>query len=144
MKRTFATARSLLRRGNESKRPGLQTAGTRDRGTSAIEYAIVLPVLLLFLLGIIDTGRLLWTRSTLYRAAEAAARCAAVNTVKCATPAQIQSDAASGAWGLNIAPAAFSVASQACGVEVSANYDFVFATPGFGAVTLSASACYPQ
>ena len=50
----------------------------RRRGTAAIEYAIVLPVLLLFVLGIMDTGRLLWTYVTIYRATEAAARCAAI------------------------------------------------------------------
>ncbi len=48
------------------------------RGSTAIEYAIVLPVLLMFVLGIIDAGRLLWTYVTIYRATEAAARCAAI------------------------------------------------------------------
>ncbi len=45
----------------------------------------MLPVLLLFLLGIIDTGRLLWTYATLYRASEAAARCAAIHAANCTT-----------------------------------------------------------
>ena len=46
-------------------------------GASAIEYGIILPVFLAFLLGIMDTGRLLWTYNTLHRATDAAARCAA-------------------------------------------------------------------
>jgi Flp pilus assembly protein TadG len=43
-------------------------------GAVAIEYAFVLPVLLLFLLGILECSRLFWTCTTLYRATEAAAR----------------------------------------------------------------------
>jgi len=47
---------------------------THTDGTVAIEYALILPVMLLFTLGIMDTGRLLWTYITLTRAVEAAAR----------------------------------------------------------------------
>jgi len=36
------------------------------RGAMAVEYALVLPVVLLFILGIADCGRLLWTYATLY------------------------------------------------------------------------------
>ncbi len=43
-------------------------------GVEALEFAIVLPVLLLFLLGCIEFGRLFWTQSELQYAAEAAAR----------------------------------------------------------------------
>lgn len=57
-----------------------------DRGGNvAIEYAIVLPLLLLFVLGVVDTGRLVWTYATLSRAVEAAARCASINTILCAS-----------------------------------------------------------
>ena len=59
------------------------------RGSVAVEYAFILPVLLLFVLGIMDTGRLIWTYATLNRAAEAAARCASVDTATCGTVAQI-------------------------------------------------------
>jgi hypothetical protein len=47
-------------------------------GAVAIEYAFVLPALLLFLLGILECGRLFWSYTTLYRATEAAARCGAI------------------------------------------------------------------
>jgi hypothetical protein len=106
--------------------------------------------MLLLILGIMDAGRLLWTYTTLYRATEAAARCAAINTIDCGTATQIKNRAVVEAWGLNVDAAAFTVSTQACGVQVHANYDFTFVIPGLGdvaplgTVTLNATACYPQ
>lgn len=113
------------------------------RGASALEYGIILPVFLAFLLGIMDTGRLLWTYSTLHRATDVAARCAAVNTTLCGTTAQIQNQAANAAWGMTISPAAFTVATTACGAQVSVSYEFTFVTPGLTTLSLAASSCYP-
>lgn len=112
------------------------------RGTAALEYGIILPVLFLFLLGIIDMGRLMWVYSTLYRAVEAAGRCAAVNASLCGTASQIQSDAAAQAWGMTLSPGVFSVSNPSCGMQVSASYSFKFYTPGLGTVTLAPSACF--
>lgn len=114
------------------------------RGSSAIEYAIIFPVLLLVMLGIMDSGRLLWAYSTLYRATEAAARCGAVDVTACGTTNQIRSKAVSSAWGLTVAPAAFTVATPACGVQVSASYSFSFSMPGFSPLALNASSCHPK
>jgi uncharacterized membrane protein len=128
----------------------------RRSGAAAIEYAIVLPVLLLFVLGIMDTGRLLWTYVTIYRATEAAARCAAIaaavpTAVTCTTSTQTQTYAVAAAWGLTINPSAFTVSNPACGMQVHATYDFKFTIPWFprfggsalGTKTLAATACYP-
>jgi Flp pilus assembly protein TadG len=112
-------------------------------GASAIEYAIILPVFLAFLLGIMDTGRLIWTHNTLHRATAAAARCAAVNTTTCGTTAQIKNEAVKAAWGLTISSSAFTVATIACGSQVSASYQFQFVTPGLTTLALTASSCYP-
>lgn len=124
--------------------------GLRDRrGTAAIEYGLILPALLLFIIGIIDLGRLSWTFTTLNRAVEAAARCGAVNLTDCGTTAQIQSRAVEEAWGLTIPASAFTVTKPACGVQVVASYDFVFAIPALvgvsplGTLTLGPKACYP-
>lgn len=118
-------------------------AGDR-RGTTAIEYAIVLPALLLFLLGIMDTGRLLWNYTTLHRAVEAAARCGTVNLTDCGTTGQIQSRAVEEAWGMSVSAGSFTVADQACGLQVSTTYSFVFTIPGFNAITLEPEACFPK
>jgi Flp pilus assembly protein TadG len=118
-------------------------AGGR-RGTTAIEYAIVLPALLLFLLGIMDTGRLLWNYTTLYRAVEAAARCGTVNLIDCGTTGQIQSRAVAEAWGMAVSAGSFTVSDQACGLQVRTTYSFVFTIPGFSAITLEPEACFPN
>jgi Flp pilus assembly protein TadG len=119
-------------------------------GNVAVEYGLVLPVLLLFVLGIMDTGRLLWTYTTLHRAVEDAARCGAVNTSVCGTTAQIQTYAAAAAWGVPITSSGFTVATATCGVQVRATYAFTSIIPWFAAtaapsstLTLTPTACYP-
>lgn len=119
------------------------------RGSVALEYGLIAPLLLALVLGIVDTGRLLWTYTTLYRATEAAARCGAINTTTCATAAQIKAYAVTEAWGLTIDASAFTVVTQSCGLQVRASYAFDSIIPGFdlvapiGLVTLQATACYP-
>ncbi len=127
----------------------------RSRGVTAIEYAFVLPVLLIFILGVIDTGRLLWTYATMYRAAEDAARCAAISaavpsSTTCATTAATQAYAAARVWGLEnyITAGNFTVANPACGMQVTATYAFDSITfsmvaPPWKTILLTATACYP-
>jgi hypothetical protein len=129
-------------------------AASHSDGTVAIEYGLILPVMLLFTLGIMDTGRLLWTYITLTRAAEAAARCGAVNNT--ATCPSIPAFAVTQAWGINDVTAAnFTQSTPACGVQVAATYTFQFITPWFPSfsasapfsgptMTLNATACYPK
>ena len=68
-----------------------RTLCTRS-GTAAIEFAVTAPALLLFLLGIVESGRALWTDSVLQFAAEQAGRYALANPT--ASDAQITSVAA--------------------------------------------------
>jgi len=119
--------------------------GADARGATAIEYAIILPVLLLLLLGITDLGRLMWVQGTLEYATAAAARCAAVDSVICGDAASIQSYAASRAYGLNLSATDFVVTTAACGRRVSASTSFSFITPWITptGLTLNADACYP-
>jgi Flp pilus assembly protein TadG len=49
-----------------------------QKGSSSVEFAMVLPLLILFVLGIIDAGRLMWTYNRAEKAAQMAARYAAV------------------------------------------------------------------
>jgi Flp pilus assembly protein TadG len=131
-------------------RRGIIRSTSGCRGSVALEYGLIAPLLLVLVLGIIDTGRLIWTYTTLYRATEAAARCGAINTITCATAAQIKAYAVTEAWGLTIDASAFTVAAQSCGLQVQASYAFNSIIPGFdlvapiGLVTLQATACYPS
>lgn len=52
-----------------------------DRGASAAEFALVLPLLLIFLFGIIDGGRLMWTWNQSEKATQVGARVAIVTNV---------------------------------------------------------------
>jgi Flp pilus assembly protein TadG len=105
----------------------------------------------MLVLGIMECGRLFWTYTTLYRAAEAAARCAAVNSVLCGTAAQIQAYAATQAYGLTLGASAFTAVTAACGMQVSASVPFTLFIPwvttgssgAFDLITLSPVACYP-
>jgi Flp pilus assembly protein TadG len=127
--------------------PGRAKSGRR--GSVALEYGLIAPLLLVLVLGIIDTGRLIWIYTTLYRATEAAARCGAVNTTVCATAPQIQTYAVAEAWGMTVDPSVFTVTAPSCGLQVRAAYNFTSIVPGFGKVapkgliTLQATACYP-
>lgn len=82
---------------------------------------------------------------TLARAVEVAARCGAVNKIKCETDAKIQDQAVSEAWGLSLSPANFTVTTDTCGKRVQGTYDFTFIIPfvPLGTHTLSATSCYP-
>lgn len=114
-------------------------------GAAAFEFAIVLPLLLLCLLGLVEFARAIWIQATLSYAVQSAARCAQTNSALCGTAAQIQAFAAAAAPGLAVDPASFAVTSPACGVQVTVSYPFQFAVPGLpiAATRLSAQACYP-
>lgn len=115
------------------------------RGNVAIEFALVLPALLLLILGIADVARVIWTQTTLDRAVEAAARCAAVDATDCGTAALVQSYAAGQAFGLAIASSAFTVTAPACGTQVAVSMPFTLIIPWLATsnITLAATACYP-
>jgi TadE-like protein len=49
------------------------------RGQALVEFALILPVLLLIIFGIVDAGRLIFTMNTVGNAARSAARVAIVN-----------------------------------------------------------------
>jgi len=116
-----------------------------DRGSIAVEYALILPVLLLFVVGVMEVGRLVWTQTTLDRAAEAAARCGAVDPVTCANSAATSQYAVTQAFGLKVAANAFTVSSATCGISVRATFTYKFLVPFVtpANMTLHSSACYP-
>jgi uncharacterized protein (UPF0333 family) len=49
-------------------------AGLRERGAAAVEFALVLPILMLIIFGIVDFGRMLNAQITLTEAAREGAR----------------------------------------------------------------------
>jgi Flp pilus assembly protein TadG len=104
---------------------------SRDSGVAAVEFALVLPIVLLCVFGLIECARAIWTQATLDYAVEAAARCAAVDTNTCGTDVNIQNYAAGKAPGLSFADPAltFGVTRPSCGVQVTATLPFTFLVP---------------
>jgi Flp pilus assembly protein TadG len=102
----------------------------RDRGAAAVEFALLLPVLLLILFMIIDAGRALNAQITLTEAAREGARLAALgqpnSTVQSSTVA-----AATGLTGVTaqVVTACAPGAGPTSDATVSVSYTFSFVTP---------------
>jgi Flp pilus assembly protein TadG len=120
-----------------------QTATSRrDRGASAVEFALLLPVLLLLLFGIVDFGRAINAQITLTQAAREGARVAALGQSAASVQNRVTTAAAP---LLSPVPATVTTcpANAGPGVDavVSVSYAFSFATPVgaiaamFGSVT---------
>jgi Flp pilus assembly protein TadG len=104
----------------------------KDRGAVAVEFALLLPLLLLIVFGIIDFGRALNAQLTLTRAAQDGARLAALSqpNVNTATEA-----AATGLSGVVVAVTPCLPGSgPGANAVVDVSYSFSFVTP-VGALT---------
>ena len=123
----------------------------RDRdGATAIEFALVAPLILAFTFGIIEVGHLMWTLGALNMAVEDAARCVSVSNVPtppatlCDTQTHMQTYAVSRVWGMTVPASTFTLTTPSCGYLISASYPY---TPIVGyipmSLTITASACYP-
>jgi Flp pilus assembly protein TadG len=103
--------------------------GARDRGAAAVEFALVFPLLLLIVFGIIDFGRALNTQITLTQAAREGARLDAEGDAQ----ATVIAGTEQAATGLN--PVIVQVTACPPGVApsnnatVSVSYQFSFITP---------------
>lgn len=99
----------------------------RDDGAAAVEMAIVLPILLILVFGIIDFGRMLNAQITLSAAAREGARWAALGQT--GVPARVTL-AAPGLTGVSTSvtacPATPALTSNA---TVTATYQFQYVTP---------------
>jgi Flp pilus assembly pilin Flp len=127
----------------------------RERGAAAVEFAIIFPILLLLVLGLIEVGRAIWTQTTLDYAVQAAARCVAISPKLCL---DVPTYAARKAFGLTFDDPAsvFVVTSGSCsvdangiptGAEVTASLPFDWLAPAFFPnppfpQTLKARACF--
>jgi Flp pilus assembly protein TadG len=90
-------------------------ATARERGQSLVEFALVIPVLLLLFMGILDFGRAIYAYNTLSNAAREGARVAIVDqTVAGGVPAGAQRAADQ---------------STALGVDPSTDVDVTYTTP---------------
>lgn len=131
----------------------MSTRFPRERGAAAVEMAIVLPVLLMIIFGIVDFGRMFNTQVTLTEAAREGVRSAALGQSNADTAARVGSvtDALGGSPAPTCASPAVRSGTRTCtavtpctpGGEatVTVTYTFTYVTPfaalvrvfGFGA-----------
>jgi len=130
---------------NGARLPRRRGLGRDTSGTSLIEFAVLLPVFVTLVFGMIDLGRLFWVQTAMQHGAEMAARCATINTTTCGTANQIQTYAGTQAYGLTLPTNTFTATTPTCGNQVIGSYTFSFLASFNGtSMTLSAKSCYPR
>lgn len=117
-----------------------------DRGSSAVQFALVAPVFVTMLFGIFEFGRVLWMQASLQYAVQQAARCVSVNTIRCDNSTDTTNYAASRVLGIAVPAADFTVSTPTCGSKVAASVPFTFVASRLFSysITLTASSCYPR
>lgn len=105
-----------------------------EGGQSLVEFALVLPVLLLIITGIFDLGRAVWQENTLAYAAREGTRFAIVHGSGYPDPAQI-------AWPGNTAGVANVVRAAAVGVP---NVTVTVSWPGPNGIAGDSDDCYDR
>ena len=102
----------------------------RDRGAAAVEFALLLPMLLLLVFGIIDFGRALNAQIVLTQAAREGSRLAALGE----SNANVTSGTKAAATGLspvavNVVTSCPTDAGAGVNAKVQVSYTFSFITP---------------
>ena len=100
----------------------------RTRGQDLVEYALVLPVLMLMLLGIIEFSVIVWSYDTIASAAREGARYGIIHPEEATPGGKVEALVRARALGL---PGALAVTPSEDGeaVEVEVTYDTVPLTP---------------
>jgi Flp pilus assembly protein TadG len=116
---------------------------SHDRGTTAVEFAIIAPVVLMLLVGIMSLSLMLFSIGNMHFAVEDAARCASARPTVCSSAAAIVAYANARYSGALISPV-FTYTAAACGNQVSATVTYIFDVGMYRqSVPLSATSCFP-
>ena len=118
---------------------------TCQRGSAAVEFAFVMPVLAALVLGMMEFGRAMWTRQTMQYAVEQAARAALANAAL--TGPQIANMVTADLIGMQGTTPSVVASATASQVSVTASYSFAFIVPRllpFGPIVLTAQCVTPR
>jgi Flp pilus assembly protein TadG len=125
----------------------IRAFGRSSSGSSAVEFALAAPFLIVLMFAVIEFGRAWWAKNALQYAVERAARYAVVcSTGACPSDAAIKTYAANQMYDQSANANAFSVTHPAGTLCV--NYSYAY-TPWFvgdldvlaGAMTLTGTSC---
>src|SRR5579885_2821730 len=111
-------------------------------GASAVEFALVLPPMIMLLLGTLSACVVVFAAASLHYAVEGAARCYSVNASQCGSATTAQTYASRRYFGPS--SPSFTASTPACGHQVSGTLSLAL-TIGVAQwiVPLSATACFP-
>ena len=113
------------------------------RGTTAVEFALVGPVFLLLVVGMIGACLVFFSFASMQYAVEEGARCASVKTAICTDNPSTVTYTRAAYFGALSTPT-FQSAAAACGHSVSGSatfsIDLIFRSLS---IPLTATACYP-
>lgn len=117
-------------------------AWNNERGTTAVEFAIVSPIFIAFVIGILYLCLCLFLFGSLHYAVKEGARCASVRTTVCTDAASTVAYAKSRYFGPS--SPTFTYAAAACGNSVSASINYM-AQLGLSQfnIPIAATACFP-
>jgi hypothetical protein len=122
---------------------GRRGTRTDNRGTAALEFALIATPILVVFFGIIYVSILAYTTNSLEYAVQEGARCASVRKAVCSDAAKTQSYAASHYYGFG-KPSFLAELNAGCGSRVGAmlTHDWDFAVFKY-TVPVTATACFP-
>ena len=111
-------------------------------GTTAVEFALVAPILISLIIGGLSTGVVVYSAAGLRDSVEQAARCYSVNANQCSSASATQTYAKSLYYGID--KPTFTATTQPCGYQVAATVtvNLTAIIVDFG-VPLSAKSCFP-
>lgn len=124
-------------------------------GASAVEFAMVAPLLIAVIIFMIEGGRFLWAKQAVQEAASLSARCIAIGSKGCETPVNARAFAMARAakMGITAPLESFTVSTdQTCNgmtemnrvvVDVPFNSPVGSLVPGFPS-HVTAEACFPS
>jgi Flp pilus assembly protein TadG len=113
-------------------------------GASAVEFALVLPAFILLVMGSISAATLGFSVASMNYAVEDAARCAAVKSAACLTPADTAKYARTRYGGVAVSPV-FTYSTAGCGNTVTGTATYSMnLIPQFFNLPLSTAACHPS
>lgn len=130
-----------------SRMPAWRRLLRAESGTALVEFAMVLPIYVVLLLGLVEFGRAFWIRNTLQFAAEEAGRYAMASLVT--APSQLTTKLQSQLSGIDAGLVDVQVTTDTTGgtnyVTITADYVFEFLVPFLpvGPVTLTGRSRVP-
>lgn len=113
-------------------------------GATALEFALVAPVMIMLIIGGMYLSLLGYTTASLHFATEAAARCASLDSTNCGTAAGVSAYAQQKFLNLSGSTATFNLTTPACGYNVASSLNYNLKI-GIATMTIpvTSQSCFP-